>query len=1036
MASQSSSAYGQSPFEAGNPSLFSLLKRVHSLPYLPASLYGLTFPELLPKPINDTVALLREHRKLTPLFEELIPIYQKASSRQTTRLFTLFSEGSVLLFSIPKRGEELVSIGVYSVLGRESIFEAKEGVEREILERIFGKSPLFDRKEMKVEECSPSAALELWIAPCLEEEESSWGATSESEGVLSRAFQAAHNSGNVIEEISLLEKLARIYLERENYTTAAHLLNGALALSESPRYQRIALDRLEKIEWLVASKRVGKELAFDRSHSLMDHREDLQRIRAETSRLLGEKRPANHHNYLIRHRDELQRIRAEAADLMQRGLEIEKVQARLTRSYEILLSILIDESIAFLGRGGPEGFAVMGLGSMARKEMCPYSDLEFAFLLRDSSSENLDYCRAIDQILTLKMINMGETKYLLSRSKGREDQSLVPTGFSMDIGGICPSGKSGLYELIGTPQQLARFQREEWLRDNDSEIILVNAMTTVCFVMGDEELVTAYKREVAHIFNEASAASSSSQPAPLQPRQRRALRLMQGFVSEFQPKLDEDKINLRAFNVKKELYRLLQTVISGLALYYNLESSNSLEQIDELQEKGMLTSEGASRLKTVLKSVFRLRIESHLFYKTEKEILYNPHKTGIFSYQAISEETEQLLLITPELRREIKEIYRTLIPFHQAAQAFINGNCGAFVDSFFYQEKVKSHSLPHRLALQSDGRDPRHDTVLQSATSRVALNPDSVPARWDLGITQQNLKAARKAVKHYEEALSLLRGKHGNGPHPDLAAALHILGNVYSSVGYHERAFEHFNASFKMLKKVYPYDKGYWRDEEWHRYYNADDDGYEAIEDLERRFWQYGPDLQISWGDERYGYFWSDGKSYYGKETLYDRSVNPHFREANDAVHVHWRAYRMGEEVLNDMSWYQEKQKAKELDRQDQQALSLEATHPPKKKKGGLLEGLAGIGEGLGKGMEAGIKLGSAVAEVSEHHKRITKQFLEAVQLYQQAYRQFTETNGYQQSASSYQNKSGGKRGVEMLIAYQNGIAVRDVAESKPCQIL
>lgn len=1031
MASHSLPSYHtQSPLEIGTSSLFSLLKQVHSLPNLPEPLHGLTFPELFPEPISSTTRLLREHRKLTPLFEELLSIYESAFPypygrmplRQTTRLFVLFFEGSVSLFSIPKREGELVSLGVYPVMGGESIFDGKEAIEREILERIFGKSPLFDRKEIKIEECSPLAALELWIAPYLEQNESSWGVTvtSESEGTLARAFEAAHKSGNVIEQISPLEKLARIYLERENYTTTAHLLNGALALSESPRYQRIALDRLEKIERLAASKRLGKELAFDRSDSLMGHREDLQRIRAETSRLLGEKRP------------------------------IEDIQAFLTESYKALLKTLINESMTLLGKA-PDGFAVMGLGSMARREISPYSDLEFAFLLRESSPENLDYCRALDQILTLKMINMGETKYPLSRSKGREDQSLVPTGFSMDIGGICPSGKSGIYELIGTPQQLARFQREEWLHDNDSEIILVNAMTTACFVMGDEALVTAYKREVAHIFDETSVASSSSQSAPLGLRQKRALRLMKGFVSEFQPKLDEDKIDLRAFNVKKELYRLPQTVISGLAFYYNLESSNTLEQIDELQEKGMLTSEGASRLKTVLKTVFRLRIESHLFYKTEKEILYNPPKTGIFRYQSSSEEKEKLLLITPELRREIRGIYQTLIPFHQAAQAFINGNRGAFVDSPFCQEEVKSHSPPHRVVLQSDSH-----TTLQSAVSRVALNPDSAPARWDLGIAQQNLKQAEKAIRHHEEALLLLKERHGDGPHPDLAAALHILGNAYSSTGYYEGAFEHYDASFEMLKKIYPYDKGYWDDGEWHRYYNADDDGnWNDNKDLSRRFFR-----PHGWGSSN-GYFWFDRKwEKYGagevrNHELSWRGERLAFREAKKAADAWYNAVDYGRQVLHSMYCYRREQEAyqkeretMELDRQNQRALNLEATHPPKRKKGGLLQRLI-VGEGLEKGIKERMKAGSELREFyqiteeigrdMEHHKRITEKCLEVVRLYQQAYQQFTETWEYKQSASSYHNKSGGKKGLETLVAHQGGIAlqdVRDAAESKPCQIL
>lgn len=80
--------------------------------------------------------------------------------------------------------------------------------------------------------------------------------------------------------------------------------------------------------------------------------------------------------------------------------------------------------------------------------------------------------------------------------------------------------------------------------------------------------------------------------------------------------------------MKKELYRLPQTVVSGLALYYGLESSNTLEQIDELQAREIFSADGANRLKEAFRSTLKLPMETHLFYKTERELLYHSQGEG------------------------------------------------------------------------------------------------------------------------------------------------------------------------------------------------------------------------------------------------------------------------------------------------------------------------------------------------------------------------------------------------------------------------
>ena len=85
-------------------------------------------------------------------------------------------------------------------------------------------------------------------------------------------------------------------------------------------------------------------------------------------------------------------------------------------------------------------FAVIALGSLARNEMSPYSDLEFAILVDNTSERSLHYIRRLVQWLELKVINLGETEIEVL-DKGR--LSPIKPGLNFDKGGNTPLDKHG-----------------------------------------------------------------------------------------------------------------------------------------------------------------------------------------------------------------------------------------------------------------------------------------------------------------------------------------------------------------------------------------------------------------------------------------------------------------------------------------------------------------------------------------------------------------------------------------------------------------
>lgn len=525
---------------------------------------------------------------------------------------------------------------------------------------------------------------------------------------LERAFKTARDSKDLATQISALVKLSDLCVEEGNYIKGARLLNAALSLvkrDENPEQYENFILKLEEIEKFFLKS-------------------------------LGGTVPVDYQSNILRYRKRLEEVRKYAQKKLEKRREIKGIQADLTREFKAILKALIKESNRFLGRG-LQDFTVIVFGSMAREEACPYSDLEFAFLTRNLSPENLDYLRKINQFLTLKVINMGETH--------DRTVELPPSGFSVDIGGNSPQG--GAYgDLIGSPSQLAEFQSEEWYRHHgDSGIPTANAIRTASYLMGNESLFSEYQGKVRQVLERSHSSSTLLSPVKL--RENQALQFIRRFVDWFAPRLDQSRVESRFFNIKEDFYRLPQVIISALALYFGVTSTNTFDQLEELNTRGIISVEGTAKLKELLEAILRIRVKAHLFYKTEKEDVSRFRRD------------ERLLRIREE---ELIKIYRILIPFHKSAQDFLSGNREAFAQSTFYDKNVG-----------------------KTALEKAILRPSSSSALSRLGREQKNTGEIEASVTNFEAAMALFKGDQSSLEYGRL---LKGLGETYLLSGAFEKA--------------------------------------------------------------------------------------------------------------------------------------------------------------------------------------------------------------------------------------------------------
>ena len=573
-------------------------------------------------------------------------------------------------------------------------------------------------RELKYADLFPNAPCRLELDPN----------TPDIEGYYSNCLYQAKKRNLVEEQIFVLMKISDLYLQKNDFFKSAKILNCAIAIAQfHPQVKTCLFSRLKSIE----------------DFFLTAHRIRTSPERAQTTE---------------KYRNSLQRSRL-AAETSKEA--IQEILSALTQAFQDILRDLIAESIHILGPP-PAKWAAIGMGSMSRGEMCPYSDIEFAFLLEQETQDAMEYFRTLSKILELKVIFLGETPFPVF---GWEYPSPTPDGFCMDSAGNTPLGVQNLYELIGTPTHLAQFQSFKWIRDS---IILPNVMSNVCLISGDPKLFSTYTQAKQKVQSQLAKKESKN-------GEELAYRLIAGHLHEFHPNLSQQKEEETAFNVKKELYRPLQEILSSLAILYQLKTQTSFDRINELQQLGVFSTTGAKNLRKALAKVLMLRLHVHLFYKNEKEFLCHA-KPGI-------SQDPTLLYMKDEHIELLHEIYQVLIPFHRCIEGFHQTkDKKSLNEGDFFDDSPSTRGIAFVKAFQ-------YSKAHEAYQAGVSLNPNDFDTQSSLGNIEFKMGKYEEALQRYLKALKLTQQKYGEN-HLSVATSYGNIGVIYTELDENAKALE------------------------------------------------------------------------------------------------------------------------------------------------------------------------------------------------------------------------------------------------------
>jgi tetratricopeptide (TPR) repeat protein len=356
--------------------------------------------------------------------------------------------------------------------------------------------------------------------------------------------------------------------------------------------------------------------------------------------------------------------------------EVRMLYKEIALGMKDFFNTLVNQAIDVLGPV-PCEYAMIGFGSLAREEMTPYSDLEFAILIQEDSKDNKKYFKRLTALIHLKVINIGETLLpalnipCLKAINFFDD--ITPRGLAFDGEGVegkgckTPFGNRHTFELIQTPEKMAQYigKDEKGIWWHEEEPHLPMELLTFTHLLGDEGLTSQYKRH-------AQQQLATPYQAGFALRQYLAkYHLVREDRITFNPSLqDPDKQGL-LFKVKNDLYRFPHLALDRLALLKEVAASDTFTRITQLKDKGILTDDAAEKLSEWMSIALFMRLKTYSHYEAQKEMMNPLLKPFMFDEPELAK--QQFALDLAALKK-IKKIYCVFIPFYQAVKEFLAGN--------------------------------------------------------------------------------------------------------------------------------------------------------------------------------------------------------------------------------------------------------------------------------------------------------------------------------------------------------------------------
>ena len=426
----------------------------------------------------------------------------------------------------------------------------------------------------------------------------------------------------------IFHELSQIYFERNTMVSlirSATLLNAAISRKPS-NIQEIKND-LKKLCFRILKEAGAKQLDADLIAVTAKVEEKVKTMRNEVNQELDHLKMSE---TMCKTIEELENIKIKT---------IRNLQEKIAKDYKHIMADILQYCETIMGNA-PCRYTLVGMGSLARKEITPYSDFEHIIVLEENYQQKPDYekvlkyFRWLSVIFQIIVINLQETIvpsvdigcfkttkkekheswfYDKITTRGISFDGMMPHACKFPLGQKVLSNEMKQYktELIKPVNEMLKYLASQ--TDLKNGYHLKDILTKVCYVGGDKSIFENFRTKVYQILD------SQDQKKKI----KEIKKILNEDLDNFATRSNFLKHTSKSFNIKKDLYRSSTIFISALGQVENIHASSCFDIIEALAEKKVINDKLKSKLMYAVAVACQLRLIRYMKQKRQDDEIRN-----------------------------------------------------------------------------------------------------------------------------------------------------------------------------------------------------------------------------------------------------------------------------------------------------------------------------------------------------------------------------------------------------------------------------
>ena len=430
---------------------------------------------------------------------------------------------------------------------------------------------------------------------------------------------------DLVASSEIIHKLGLLYSQRSfnkiSLIQSVGLLNSAIA--RNPKNMSIIKRDLSQVCRFILEQAKAQNSTADLIEKATEVKNDVDLMRNEVNRRLTISKTIQ--NFEI--------LNCETSIDQQKAKikSIKKIQLHITDNYKKLMTDLSQYCEHVMGPP-PCKFAVVGMGSLARKEITPYSDFEHIILLENNiCDENfLEYFRWFTVIFHVIVLNLQETiipsfniEYLNDKAGELGDWffDTCTSGISFDgmmvhackfpLGRTQPTKhKPWTTELIKPVKEMLEYLSNDLSLKEGYH--LSDILTGTCFVYGDQALHDEFEKGMK------SHNASKTRDELFDEIRKRIKDDLDNFAARTKLVSLKPNDNL---NVKQMFYRTSTLFISALGRICEAKSLSCFDIINELAEQQKISENTKHKLSYAVAIACEIRLCVYMKAQSQRDYI-------------------------------------------------------------------------------------------------------------------------------------------------------------------------------------------------------------------------------------------------------------------------------------------------------------------------------------------------------------------------------------------------------------------------------